>query len=64
MAEHKIGEVFDFEDKKIKSKITKDIYSCEGCFLARYRCNYIQNVEPCTHNLRLDGNDVIFVDVE
>ena len=62
--EHKIGEVFKFKGKKIKPEIIANHYSCEGCFLARYRCNYIQNVEPCTHNLRLDGNDVIFVEVK
>ena len=64
MIEHKIGEVFDFEDKKIKSKISKDIYSCDGCFLKRFHCNYIRHIEPCISTLRQDGNDVIFVEVK
>ena len=59
--EHKLGEVFDFEDNKIKAQIAKDMYSCDGCFFKRLHCNYIRNIENCTSSLRLDGNDVIFV---
>ena len=63
--EHKIGEVFDFEDKKIKAEINTNHnhYCCDGCMFDNSdECWKIKDY--CGSGYRQDGNDVIFVEVK
>ncbi len=59
--ERKIGEIFDYNDQKLKVVETKD-NSCRGCYFLglRYRCYQ----QLCMPYLRKDRKNVIFQSIE
>lgn len=59
--ERKIGEIFEYNDIKLKVVETKD-WSCRGCyFLAlRYKCHQ----QLCMRFIRKDKKNVIFQAIE
>lgn len=61
--ERKIGEVFEFEGKKIEVKATSN--GCDGCFLKEKCCiDSADLVGTCGAEDRTDGKNVIFVEVQ
>lgn len=65
--ERKVGEIFEFEGKKLQVVIHPS-YSCRGCYfytLCQYDCEY-QNAKglgACDKKDRSDNNYVIFKEV-
>lgn len=59
--ERKVGEIFEYDNKKLKVVETED-FSCRGCyFLAlRYKCSE----QLCMRFIRKDKKDVIFQSIE
>ena len=61
--ERKIGEVFEFEGKKIEVKAASN--GCDGCFLKEKCCiDSADLVGTCGAGDRTDGKNVIFVEVQ
>ena len=61
--ERKIGEVFEFEGKKIEVKAASN--GCDGCFLKEKFCiDSADLVGTCGAGDRTDGKNVIFVEVQ
>ena len=62
--ERKIGEVFEYEGKKLQVK-ENHIYSCDGCFFNGH-CEHSSNpiIGLCEKDQREDEKDVIFVEVQ
>lgn len=61
--ERKIGEVFEFEGKKIEVKAASN--GCDGCFLKEKCCiDSADLVGTCGALDRTDGKNVIFVEVQ
>lgn len=66
--ERKIGEVFEFEGKKLKVEKAKN-GSCDGCAFQAKSCYYMNLPEEvfgysyCLQDLREDGKSVIFKEV-
>jgi len=58
--EHAIGDVFEYEGRRIKVMPATDIDSCEGCIFKKPFC---VDDETCLSGLRPDKKDVIFVEV-
>lgn len=61
--ERKIGEVFEYQGKKIRVEKSKSS-GCDGCFF-KGRCHLLRNklTEYCQFDYRTDDNDVIFVEI-
>lgn len=61
--ERKIGEVFEFEGKKLKVEKATLGY-CDGCYLSDGNCiKYRNTTGECVNNYRSDETDVIFKDI-
>lgn len=62
--ERKIGEVFEFEGKKLQVRESHR-YSCDGCFFNGH-CEHSSNpiIGICEKDQREDEKDVIFVEVQ
>ena len=62
--ERKIGEVFEFEGKKLQVRESHR-YSCDGCFFNGH-CEHSSNpiIGLCEKDQREDEKDVIFVEVQ
>ena len=61
--ERKIGEVFEFEGKKIEVKAAGN--GCDGCFLKEKCCiDSADLVGTCGAGDRTDGKHVVFVEVQ
>ena len=57
--EREIGEIFEFEDKKIKVKATSN-NECDGCFFNMRCSNEIMKLSgECDGNCRIDEKNVI-----
>ena len=62
--EREIGEIFEFEDKKIKVKAASN-NECDGCFFNMRCSNEIMKLSgECDGNCRIDEKNVIFVEVQ
>lgn len=64
--ERKVGEIFDFEGKKLKVEIANEIDWCEGCFFYDKKCNdsEMENIlGSCLNRGRKDSENVIFKDI-
>ena len=64
MPERKIGEKFDFNDKKYECKVSTSL--CDGCGI-KYRCIHKEIIEvfgDCMGILRNDGENVVFAEVK
>ena len=55
--ERKIGEIFEYDDKKLKVVETEN-FSCHGCYFldSRYKCHQ----QLCMPYLRKDRKNVVF----
>ena len=67
--ERAIGEIFDFNDVKLKVKDTCREACCDGCYFdeSEHECfdAYISGcIGVCSRLFRSDGKNVIFVEVE
>lgn len=63
--EFKVGEVFNFEDVKLKVEISEHDGGCWGCyFYVRNDCNDKLCICPCSRFDRKDNKNVIFVKEE
>ena len=62
--ERKIGEIFEYEGKKLQVKESHR-YSCDGCFFNGH-CEHSSNpiIGLCEKDQREDEKDVIFVEVQ
>ena len=61
--ERKIGEVFEYEDKKLQVKEIS--IGCDGCFFDRQCNNYSkEKVGGCSEYSRSDHKNVIFMEVK
>ena len=62
--EREIGEIFEFEGKKIEVKATSN-NECDGCFF-NMRCSseIMELSGECDGNCRIDEKNVIFVEVQ
>ena len=62
--ERKIGEVFEFEGKKLQVRESHR-YSCDGCFFNGH-CEHSSNpiIGLCEKDQREDEKDVIFVEIQ
>ena len=59
--ERKVGEIFEYDDKKLKVVETEN-FSCHGCYFLdlRYKCHQ----HLCMPCLRKDKKNVVFKSVE
>lgn len=61
--ERKIGEVFEYEGKKLQVK-ESNRYSCDSCFFKGHCSSYRKNITgECEAVNRGDNKEVIFVDI-
>lgn len=62
--EREIGEIFEFESKKIEVKVASND-ECDGCFFNTKCTSKIMKLSgECNGNWRIDGKNVIFVEVQ
>ena len=64
MEELKLGEVFEFENKKLIVKEDKSFYGCEGCIGDISYYDYICNEYKCIKEDRSDNKSVIFAEIK
>ena len=59
--ERKVGEIFEYNDKKLKVVETEN-FSCHGCYFLdlRYKCHQ----QLCMRFIRKDKKNVVFKLVE
>jgi hypothetical protein len=66
--ERKLGEVFEFEGKKIKCVEDVDLQMCKICFIKDFElksCYCISDViGVCSPILREDSKNIVFKEVE
>ena len=59
--ERKIGEVFDYQGKKLKVMEEVQHEACKGCYFFEEDCGQIRSiVGECEHQKRSDNNGVLF----
>ena len=59
--ERKVGEVFEYEGRKLKAM--EEIDGCTGCYLREYSCHNHKIIGQCLYNKRSDNKGVIFIDI-
>lgn len=59
--ERKVGEIFEYNDKKLKV-VETEYFSCHDCYFLTLRCECSQQL--CLRFLRKDRKNVVFKSVE
>lgn len=64
--ERAIGEVFDFNGIKLQVKDTGQNIFCDGCYFkkSKHECLDADDIGFCLGASRIDGRNVVFVEVE
>ena len=59
--ERKVGEVFEYEGRKLK--VMEEIDGCAGCCFREYSCPNHRIVGECLYDKRSNNKGVIFIDI-
>ena len=59
--ERKVGEVFEYEGRKLK--VMEEIDGCAGCCFREYSCPNIRISGECLYSKRSNNKGVIFIDI-
>ena len=59
--ERKVGEVFEYEGRKLK--VMEETDGCTGCYFREYSCHNHKIIGECLYNKRSNNKGVIFIDI-
>lgn len=59
--ERKVGEVFEYEGRKLK--VMEETDGCTGCYFREYSCHNHKIIGECLYSKRSNNKGVIFIDI-
>ena len=59
--ERKVGEVFEYEGRKLK--VMEETDGCTGCYFREYSCHNHRIIGECLYSKRSNNKGVIFIDI-
>ena len=59
--ERKVGEVFEYEGRKLK--VMEETDGCTGCYFREYSCHNHKIIGECLYSRRSNNKGVIFIDI-
>ena len=59
--ERKVGEIFEYEGRKLK--VMEETDGCTGCYFREYSCHNHKIIGECLYSKRSNNKGVIFIDI-